>query len=780
MYEKYSKEELIKIILDLENKILSYKEKIDLKSLNKSINENKNEVKEFSYSEKIKIFMELFKGRQDIYATMYINKKTGKTGYSPVCKNKFRKYKCDITKTKCNDCIYRELLPITEKEIEKHLKGEITIGIYPLLQDNLCNFLAIDFDKKSYEKDVIAFVTSAEEYNIPVYIEKSRSGNGAHVWIFFSESVEAYLARKMGAILLTKAMEKEEISLSSYDRLFPNQDIMPKGGMGNLIALPFQRNAVQNGNTVFVNKYFEPYENQINILFNVNKINKYHIEEFVNKNKLDDFELPTIDENDEDMLPKNNVTNTIFTNNIECIINDQIYIKKLKLLPNEVTYLKRLASFTNPRFYELQKLRMPVYNTPRIIMCYEEDDRFLILPRGLIDDIKNKCLESNVKLVIKDTRVVGDKLKFNFNGKLLSKQKEALETLILNDIGVLSAATGFGKTVIGASIITNKKTNTLILVHRQQLLEQWKERLQSFLSINKKEIGQIGGGKDNQNGKLDIALIQSLFKKDNLEDILKNYGLVIIDECHHVSAFSFEKVLKTIKAKYVYGLTATPIRSDGFAPIIYMQCGKIRYKITSRELSNFKKTKHEVIIKNTNYQFLSNEINNKVITSEIYNDMINNSERNNIIIQDVIEALLNKKPPLILTERIEHIEVLIKMLSKLDVSIVTFRGGMGKNQKEQVFKMLKEADENNKTRLIIATASSIGEGFDDSKLDTLFLTMPLSWKGRIIQYVGRLNREHEGKDKVVVYDYVDNMKILKKMFEKRKKGYKIAGYDIKE
>lgn len=780
MYEKYSKEELIKIILDLENKILSYKEKIDLKSLNKSINENKNEVKEFSYSEKIKIFMELFKGRQDIYATMYINKKTGKTGYSPVCKNKFRKYKCDITKTKCNDCIYRELLPITEKEIEKHLKGEITIGIYPLLQDNLCNFLAIDFDKKSYEKDVIAFVTSAEEYNIPVYIEKSRSGNGAHVWIFFSESVEAYLARKMGAILLTKAMEKEEISLSSYDRLFPNQDIMPKGGMGNLIALPFQRNAVQNGNTVFVNKYFEPYENQINILFNVNKINKYHIEEFVNKNKLDDFELPTIDENDEDMLPKNNVTNTIFTNNIECIINDQIYIKKLKLLPNEVTYLKRLASFTNPRFYELQKLRMPVYNTPRIIMCYEEDDRFLILPRGLIDDIKNKCLESNVKLVIKDTRVVGDKLKFNFNGKLLSKQKEALETLILNDIGVLSAATGFGKTVIGASIITNKKTNTLILVHRQQLLEQWKERLQNFLSINKKEIGQIGGGKDKQNGKLDIALIQSLFKKDNLEDILKNYGLVIIDECHHVSAFSFEKVLKTIKAKYVYGLTATPIRSDGFAPIIYMQCGKIRYKVTSRELSNFKKTKHEVIIKSTNYQFVSNEINNKVITSEIYNDMINNSERNNIIIQDVIEALLNKKTPLILTERIEHIEVLIKMLSKLDVSIVTFRGGMGKNQKEQVFKTLKEADENNKTRLIIATASSIGEGFDDSKLDTLFLTMPLSWKGRIIQYVGRLNREHEGKDKVVVYDYVDNMKILKKMFEKRKKGYKIAGYDIKE
>ena len=378
----------------------------------------------------------------------------------------FHKISVIYGKVKCSDCPYRELLPLTEDVILKHLKGEIAIGIYPLLQGDLCKFLAIDFDKKTFERDVAEFWSICDELNIPIYVERSRSGNGAHIWIFFKEEISAKIARKMGNILLTKTMEKTSLDLNSYDRLFPNQDTIPKGGFGNLIALPFQGECCKNGNTVFVNKYFEVEENQLEILTNIKKMSKEEVLVFVEKYKDDDYNQPEIEEDeisDDEIPKKEKVKDVIFTSNVECIFENQIYIKKLKLLPNEIAYLKRLASFTNPKFYELQKLRMPIYykTTPRIICCYEEDDRFLILPRGCIEKIKEVCTKSNVKLIIKDRREIGEKTDYDFKEKLTTKQEKVMNKLLEYETGIICAPPGFGKTVIGASIISKLKTSTM-------------------------------------------------------------------------------------------------------------------------------------------------------------------------------------------------------------------------------------------------------------------------------------------------------------------------------
>ena len=775
MVEELEREELIKIIDALKEENISLKEKLYGKP--KKIIKN---IKEISSEEKIRIFEEVFKGRKDIYAKRWESNKTGKSGYSPACANEFNQSKCDKPRMKCSECPYRELLPLTESIIKKHLRGDITIGIYPLLPGDICNFLVIDFDKKTYKQDVLAFWNTCDEFNIPIYVERSRSGNGAHVWMFFEESMPAKVARKVGNILLTKTMEKKSLDLDSYDRIFPNQDTIPKGGFGNLIALPFQGKSARLGNTVFVNRRFEPIENQIEVLINIKKMKYEEIYEFVDKYKDDDYKEFDIQEleNEEELPQKDNLKDIIFSNNIQCMIENQIYINKSNLLPKEITYLKRLASFTNPKFYELQKLRMPIFyeTTPRIISCFEEGDTYLVLPRGCMDKIKEICKTSKVKLILKDKREKGIPTDYKFIGTLDKKQEKAMNQLLSHDIGVLSAATGFGKTVISAKIISELKTNVLIIVNRNNLLEQWKEKLSYFLGISKKEIGQIGGGKEKLNGKLDIASFQSLYKRENLDELVKNYGLVIVDECHHVAAFSFERVLKSMRAKHVYGLTATPTRKDGWHKIIYMQCGDIRCRVNNKDSKSSKK----VIVRKTNYRYAPLEEMETISFSEILNDMSHNELRNSIILQDVKQSVADGRIPIVLTERLEHLNILRQKLEELHVPVVIYKGNMGKKKTKEMQEIIQNADKNQQARIILATSSSIGEGFDDSRLDTLFLTMPVSWKGRIIQYVGRLHRSHKDKEELIVYDYLDNMRILERMYYKRIKGYKALGYEIEE
>ena len=773
MIKNLKKEELIKIIEELRKENVNLKEK-----LYGEPQKNTKKINNISSEEKIHIFQQLFKGREDIYAKRWESYKTGKSGYSPVCANEFNQSKCDKPRMKCSECPYRELLPLTENMIKKHLKGDITIGIYPLLPGDVCNFLVIDFDKKTYVQDVLAFWNTCDELHIPIYVEKSRSGNGAHVWMFFQDSIPAKIARKMGNILISKTMEKQSLDLDSYDRIFPNQDTLPKGGFGNLIALPFQGKSAKLGNTVFINRKFEPIENQIELLINIRKMKYEEVYEFVDTYKDDDYKEFDAQEleNEEELSSKENLKDIIFSNHIQGVLENQIYIDKSNLLPKEQSYLKRLASFTNPKFYELQKLRMTIFcgTTPRIISCFEENEKYLILPRGCIDKIRDICKSSKVKLMLTDKREIGSTTNYSFIGELNEKQEKAKRQLLLHDMGVLSAATGFGKTVISAKIISELKTNVLIIVNRTNLLQQWREKLSYFLQIPKKEIGQMGGGKEKLNGKLDIASFQSLYKKENLNQIVKDYGLVIVDECHHVAAFSFENVLKNIRAKYVYGLTATPTRKDGWHKIIYMQCGDVRCRVYNKDTKNNKK----VIVRKTNYQYTHLEEMEHISFSEILNDMSHNEPRNHIILQDVKDSIEEGRIPIVLTERLEHLSILKQKLDELKIPVVIYKGNMGKKKTKEMQEVIEEADKKHQPRIILATSSSIGEGFDDKRLDTLFLTMPVSWKGRIIQYVGRLHRNEENKKKLVVYDYLDNMRILERMYYKRIKGYKTSGYEI--
>jgi superfamily II DNA or RNA helicase len=455
-------------------------------------------------------------------------------------------------------------------------------------------------------------------------------------------------------------------------------------------------------------------------------------------------------------------------------LKNGIHIQKKGLPGSFLSRLVQLATFGNPEFYKAQAKRFSTHRIPRYMDCSMINEDTLILPRGCLDDIKKIANESGISISYADKRNTGHPLNVSFQGKLTSAQEEAVTALQSHDHGVLQADTGFGKTVAAASLIARNKINTLILVHRTQLIDQWKERLSTFLNIPIKEIGQIGGGKNKATFNIDIATIQSLNHKGQIKSEITQYGQIIVDECHHISALSFEKVLKAVRAQKIFGLTATPTRKDGLHPIIFMQCGPIRYKTNAKKQAKIRPFNQILITRNTNVKTKEEDIQN------IYAALACDQQRNDLIFNDVLLALEEKRSPVILTERIDHITELEKRFKGFAKNIIVLSGALKKKgRKEALQKLLQIPD--NEERLIIATGKYIGEGFDDARLDTLFLTMPVSWKGTLQQYVGRLHRNHDNKREVQVYDYVDqHVPILMKMFEKRAAGYKALGYKRRE
>ena len=709
---------------------------------------------ESSKYDKIKLFNSLFKGRTDVFATRY-ESKNGKSGYSPACSNEWVPGVCRKPKIKCSECLVRALTPISDQGIYDHLSGKHVMGLYPLLTDDTCWFLTIDFDKGKWREDVNVFTEICRTVNVPYSIERSRSGNGAHVWIFFREQIPAKIARKLGMFLLKEAGEARfEIALPSYDRMFPNQDSLPDKGFGNLIALPLQGQARMEDNSVFVDESFQPYPDQWLYLSTVLKLDRKGVERVVKE-----LSNPEAEENNELAGPLESAQ-----------WKNGIHIKKSGLPSSLLAKIHDAASFHNPEFYRLQAKRYSTYGVPKRIDCADMTDNHLIVPRGCVNEVREIVDSYDVKLEISDQRNEGDQIDVAFKGELRPQQQEAVDKMKEHEHGVVSATTGFGKTVTAAALIANRNTNTLIIVHRKQLMQQWVDQLSAFLSVTKDEIGQIGGGKRKQTGRIDIAMIQSLSRDGGVDPVVTQYGQVIVDECHHLSAVTFERVMKQIRAKYVYGLTATLTRKDGLHPIITMQCGPVIYKADAKEQAKIRPYNHRIIVRTSSFKTKSEKF------QEICNELIDDSSRNERLFNDVLLELEAGRTPLILTERVQHIEELLKLFKGFVKNIVMLTGGMKKKEQDLALEKLDSINEKEEL-LVIATGKYIGEGFDYPRLDTLFLPMPISWRGVLQQYVGRLHRDYPDKSEVRVYDYVDkHVPVLMKMHEKRLAGFAAMGY----
>jgi superfamily II DNA or RNA helicase len=743
-----------------------------------------NSTTKLSTDAKIQLFRSLFKGREDVYSIRW-DSKSGRSGYAPACDNEWVVGLCEKPRIKCNDCNNRKLLSISNQTVFDHLIGRKTIGAYALLTDETCWFLAADFDGEYWQEDATAFVRTAKNNDIHASIEISRSGDGAHVWIFFTQPISAAIARRLGSALITLTCETERLlHLKSYDRLFPNQDTMPKGGFGNLIALPLQKTSRENGCSVFVNDLLQPYQDQWDYLAKVQRVNLNCIERVIQSVNMEGgvlgVKFVSTDENVEDPWTKppsrrfdDKPIDGPFPAVVEIVSANMVFIPKEGLPTALMNRLVRLAAFQNPEFYKTQKMRLPTFDIPRVIGCAEDFEKYIALPRGCQDEAISLMKSLGICVNIRDERFNGATIDVSFLGELRPEQTLAVKEMLRHDTGVLCAPTAFGKTVSAAAIIAARKVSTLILVHRTQLMDQWASRLSSFLGIDEKQIGKLGGGKHKHGGFIDIALMQSLNRKGEVDDRIAGYGQIIVDECHHLSAFSFEQILKSAKAKYVLGLTATPIRRDGHHPIIFMQCGPIRCRVNDKHQQ--RPFDHEVIPKKTGFKL---PVETKAI-HEIYAYLVQSVERNQQIVQDVKVALASGRSPLVLTERKDHLLLLAKQLKGCTEHIVTLYGGMGVKQRRLEMEKLTSLPVG-ATRLIVATGKLIGEGFDDPQLDTLFLTMPISWRGTLQQYAGRLRRLHDGKKVVQIYDYIDeNLPVLIRMFNKRMKGYKAMSYSLK-
>ena len=682
----------------------------------------------------------------------------------------------------------------------RHLEGKDeyccdVVGLYAIMQDNNCAFLCADFDDKNckygYKEDVLAYVGVCREWLIPYAIERSRSGNGAHVWIFFEAPLPASKARRLGNAILTEAMTRNgQMSFNSYDRFFPNQDYLPEGGFGNLVALPLQGQARRKQNSVFVDNDFLVYKDQWAFLYNLKKIQESTIDQLLRLHYQEELgKLSMSSENKPWVTPlPQNITQEDFQAKVEIIKADKLYIPLKAVSAKVLNHLKRIAAFKNPEFYSKQALRLSTYAIPRIISCFDITNEYLAMPRGCEDATLSFLNDNAVTYTITDKTNHGNKISVSFQGEEREEQLEAINALLPYTNGILHATTAFGKTVTAAAIIARKKVNTLILVHSKALLKQWHDRLIEFLNIdypqheekNKRgrrkvfsPIGCFDSSGNTLHGIIDIALIQSCLDEDGVKPFVQDYGMVIVDECHHVSSITFEQVLMSIKVHTIYGLTATPIRKDGHQPIIFMQCGPIRFSTDVKSQIAKQSFDRFLIPRFTSYNSI---LEDRLSIATLYKYLSEDEIRNNLIVEDICKAVNTGRTPIILTNRTAHVSVLAEKLKATIKNVISLTGIGTTKEKREAMQRLQTIPDSEQL-VIVATGKYVGEGFDYPRLDTLFLALPISWKGLLTQYAGRLHREYEGKKDVRIYDYIDiHEPICDSMYRKRLKGYAAIGY----
>lgn len=679
-----------------------------------------------STEEKVALFRRLFRGRTDVYPIRWESKNSGRSGYAPACANEWRPGICEKPRIKCGDCTNRLLSPLSDAVIYDHLAGQHTIGLYPLLEDDTCYFLAVDFDEAEWRDDARAFMQSCSGLGVPAVLEVSRSGNGAHVWIFFASRVPARDARRLGTAIISHTCSRtRQLKLTSYDRLFPSQDTMPKGGVHPL---------------------------DVTFIDDEDLATPWHRESAASKKKLVG-PMPTL---------------------LTVTLANLIYFEKEQLPQALANRLIRLAAFQNPEFYKAQAMRMSVWDKPRVIGSAENYPRHIALPRGCLEAALALLRENDIACDLRDECVTGEPIDIAFAGTLRLDQEAAASVMLKHETGVLCAPTAFGKTVTAAAIIARRAVSTLVLVHRTELLKQWQERLQAFLGVGKETVGIIGGGKAKPTGKIDIAVMQSLSRRGEVNPLVEGYGQVIVDECHHVGAVSFDAILKHAKAKYVLGLTATPIRRDGQQPIIFMQCGPIRYKAAKPSGAP-----HDLAVIPRSHRARI-DLPPETGIQDVFRHLANDQARTRAIAAEVRDAFQRGRKVLVLTERTEHLDAIQAALTDGISDPFVLHGRMSKKQRAALIAALG-ALSSDVPRVLLATGKLVGEGFDHPPLDTLVLAMPISWSGTLQQYAGRLHREHASKTDVRIVDFVDTgHPALLRMWDKRRRGYRAMGYRMTE
>jgi len=766
-------------------------------------------------------FFSMFWGRQDVYAKRSVNKETGKAAYYPQCNNFWtnvchKKIKDGIN---CKDCKNRSYKTITKKDILNHLQGNAynasdVIGVYPLLSNGTCRFMVFDFDnhdKDAEEKDFansddtwVEEVESMREIcvlnGIEPLVERSRSGRGAHVWIFFDKPIDASFVRKFGFALLDKGAEQINLkSFKYYDRMLPAQDSLPEdSAVGNLIALPLQGKALQDGNSAFIDGNWNAYPNQWETLFNKPRLSQEFLEEKIKEwsNIIDDIAANAAESDRE--KPWNRMQH--FNKNdvegkLHIILSNGIYVDNTNLKAAMQNRIRRMAAISNPVFYKNQAIGTSNYDTARWIYLGKDHlSGYIQIPRGLQDELWENIKQADIDYEMEDERQQGRKINVDFKGELRPEQDKALKELIKYDNGILHAATAFGKTVVSSAIIAQKKINTLIILESSALIEQWKEALEKFLNINeglptyetktgrvrkrKSLIGTLQGAHDSMTGIIDIAMAGSLCKKGKYHNMMNEYGLVLIDECHHSASETIANVLKEVKAKYVYGVTATPKRGDGLEKINYMLIGPIRYSYTAKEKAKEQGIQHLVYPRFTRTVPPRGVITDKMHPNEAYEIIHNNDVRDEQIIEDVKNCVAAGRTPVVLSRYKDHSEKFYERLKSYADHVFLMTGNNSKKEHRKILEQMHQVDKN-ESLILIATGSLVGEGFDFPRLDTLFMATPVSFRGVVEQYAGRLNRDYAGKENVIIYDYVDNhIPMFNNMYMKRLKAYKQIGYEF--
>lgn len=699
----------------------------------------------------IELYRSFFRGRKDVYAVRW--EKGDRSGYMPAYQvdwNDYNRYKASGG-TFAN---YKKksFLPFNNKTLKEHLEGTTTLGIYPLLSDNTSFFIVADFDDGNWRDAITKLYNICKKYGLSPVIERSRSGNGGHLWLFFEENIPAFQTRKIMIDLLLQAgiiskFEKEP----SFDRLFPNQDMHSGKGLGNLIALPLQGNSIKNGNSCFLDPTsFEPYSNQWEFLQTIKKTSKQKIESL-------HIQLSEIDKR---TLASPFISN--HTSTLEILIKEQVYLKRAQLNPKLIIFLRDNLNFINSNFFVIKQLGKSSYNIEKYFKLIEETSQDIIIPRGFISELIQFCKTENIPFKIVDKRSKKKEISISSRIELRHQQKEVLNRLVKKDFGVVVAPPNSGKTIIGLELIVRKRQPTLILVHRRQLFDQWTDRIQSFLRIPKGEIGQIGNQKNKIGKDITIAMIQSLTRKESLEYLSNEFGMIIVDECHHIPAKSFREVISQLNSYYLYGLTATPKRKNNDEKLIYMYIGNILYEMTQEEQLAAQNMKAEINIKETNlFAPFDYRIDKYEMISQI---LIHDTHRNSLIIDDIDNNIARFKSILILTERKNHVDILNLYLKDM-YETIAITGEDSERSRKSKLEQVKQGH----FKILISTGQFFGEGVDIDSLECLFIVYPFAFEGKLIQYIGRIQRS--GKPPVI-FDYRDSqIDYFEKMFKQRNRYY---------